>query len=68
MARESSMNPNYEIFAYVTMNRNRIISGNTLCLYAENEQELDQITVEIAKALKADMVQLKNKDYLVIRI
>lgn len=46
----------------------RVITGYTLCLLAQNQEELEQLSVDITKAMEADIVQLKNKDYMVIRI
>ncbi|WP_339061741.1 capping complex subunit for YIEGIA [Tepidibacillus marianensis] len=68
MGKESSMKPNYEILAYITLDRNRIITGSSLVLFAENIDVQKEITLDIAKALKADIVQLKTGDYMVIRV
>ncbi|TLS35432.1 capping complex subunit for YIEGIA [Pseudalkalibacillus caeni] len=68
MGREASTKPSYEIFAYLTLNKERIIAGGVLCLYAENEKDLKTMTRDIAKGLKADVVKLTNGDYMVIRI
>ncbi|MBF0706801.1 hypothetical protein IQ283_09285 (plasmid) [Alkalihalobacillus hwajinpoensis] len=68
MGRESSMKPSYEILAYLSTNKERILSGGNLCLYSENEKELTTMMRDIAKGLKADVVKLTNGDYMVIRI
>lgn len=68
MGRENSMKPPYQILAYLTSDRDRIISGGPLLLYSGDLEELKQMTVDIAKGLKADVVQMTNGDYLVIRI
>lgn len=68
MGRESSVKPRYEILAYITLNKDRILSGKPLTLLAENEEMQKKITVDIAKALKADIVKLKIGDYMVIRV
>jgi hypothetical protein len=66
MGRESSMDQSYKIFAYLTSNELRKISGAPLFLKLKDEQELKETTEDIAKALKADIVKLKNNDYIVI--
>ncbi|KHE72349.1 hypothetical protein [Halobacillus sp. BBL2006] len=68
MGRESSMKPQYEILAFITLEKNRILSSSCLTLLAENEEASKEMTVDIAKAMKADVVQLKNGDYMVIRV
>ncbi|MBW3112415.1 capping complex subunit for YIEGIA [Rossellomorea sp. YZS02] len=68
MGREGSMKPPYEILAYLTSNRDRVINGGPLLLYSSDLDELKQMTVDIAKGLKADVVQMTNGDFLVIRI
>ena len=68
MGREGSMKPNYQILAYLTQKRDRIINGGPLLLHAESEEELKEMTVDIAKGLKADVVKLTNGDYMVIKV
>lgn len=67
MGREASMKPNYEILALITMKKDRVLSGNPMSLWAENEEEQKLMTQDIAKAMKADIVRMKNGDYLVIK-
>ncbi len=68
MGREPTQKPNYEILAFVTTNQNRVLSGKQLTLLANDEEEQKTMTQDIAKAMKADVVQLKSKDYLIIRV
>ena len=68
MGRESSIKPNYEILALITMDKDRVIGGKQLSLLAKTEEEQKIMTQDIAKAMKADVVQMKNGDYLVIRV
>lgn len=68
MGRESSMRPNYEILAYITMNKNRYLGGNTLALLAESDEEIKHLTRDIAVAMKADVVKLSTGDYMVVRV
>ncbi|KJS21255.1 MAG: hypothetical protein VR72_11590 [Clostridiaceae bacterium BRH_c20a] len=68
MAREGSIKPNYEILAIVTLNSKRILGGKPLSLLGENQEEAAIMTQDLAKAMKADIVQMKNGDYLIIRV
>jgi hypothetical protein len=67
MGRESKMNPKYDILAVVTLNKDRVLSGKPLTLLAQNEEEQKEMTDDIAKALKAEIVRMKTKDFLIIR-
>lgn len=68
MGRESSMKPDYKILAYLTSDQDREISGAPLFYKAKDEQELKEVTADIAKAMKADVVKLTNNDYMIIRV
>lgn len=68
MGRESSTKPNYEILALITMNKDRVLGGKQMSLLANSEEEQKIMTQDIAKAMKADVVQMKNGDYLVLRV
>jgi len=68
MGRESSMKPDYEILAYITINKERVLSGKSQSLLAKDEKEQKALAQDIAKALKADTVKLKCGDYMVIRV
>jgi hypothetical protein len=69
MARENSMTPTYEILAVITRHKDQLLaSGKALAYYAESEDIQKQMTTDIAKALKADITQLSNGDYLVLRL
>jgi len=39
-----------------------------LTLLAKDEEEQKTMTTDLAKALKADVVQMKTGDYLLIRV
>ncbi|MGM0875649.1 MAG: capping complex subunit for YIEGIA [Bacillota bacterium] len=67
MGRESNTKPNYDILAVITLNKDRVLSGKPLTLLAQNEEEQKEMTADIAKALKAEIVRMKTKDYLIIR-
>lgn len=68
MAREVTTKPDYKILAYLTANKERTASGAPLFLQLADETELKETTQDIANALKADIVKLKNNDYMIIRI
>lgn len=68
MGRESSIKPDYKILAYLTANEERKVSGAPLFMTLKTEEELKETTVDIAKALKADVVKLKNNDYMIVRV
>lgn len=68
MGREANMTPDYEILAFLTRSKERYLGGKPLSLLAENDEELEQLTRDIAVAMKADVIQLKTGDYLVIRV
>lgn len=59
-------NTGYEILAYITLTKDRPQNGNPLILVASDVNEQKQLTEEIAKALKAEVVQLSCGDYMVI--
>ncbi|MEQ8196959.1 MAG: hypothetical protein ABRQ27_02955 [Clostridiaceae bacterium] len=63
---QDSFNTGYEIAAYITLNRDRPQNGNPLILIASNVEEQIQLTEDIAKALKGEVVQLTCGDYMVI--
>ncbi|MDC3414804.1 hypothetical protein NC797_14115 [Aquibacillus sp. 3ASR75-11] len=68
MGREQSMKPDYKVLAYVTTNKDRVIASAGVALFATSEKDANEMTVDIAKGLKADVVQLTNGDYMVIRV
>lgn len=68
MGRESSDKPNYEILAFLTLEKERVLGGKQLTLLARDEEELKTMTQDIAKAMKADVVQMKSGDYLIVRV
>jgi hypothetical protein len=67
MGRESNIEPEYDILAVITLNKDRVLSGKPLTLLAQNEEEQKEMTADLAKALKAEIVRMKTKDYLIIR-
>ncbi|MBI6872159.1 capping complex subunit for YIEGIA [Clostridium aciditolerans] len=61
-----SYNAGYEIIAYITLTKDRAQNGNPLILVASSQEEQKQLTEDISKALKAEVVQLTCGDYMVI--
>ncbi|NLT94271.1 MAG: hypothetical protein GXW85_01860 [Clostridia bacterium] len=55
-----------DILAYVTMDKNRYLGGKPLALLANDLEEMKSLSEDLAEALKADVCQLKNGDYLII--
>lgn len=55
-----------EILAYITSNENRVKIGNPLTLVIPDENERKVCVTDISRALKANVLQLKNGDYLII--
>ncbi|MGL5752448.1 MAG: capping complex subunit for YIEGIA [Paraclostridium sp.] len=68
MGRESSSKSNYEIISIVTCNKERVIGGTQLSLYASTEEEQKTIAIDIAKATKADVSRMSNGDYLILKV
>lgn len=55
-----------EIMVYITTNRERVISGAPLTLFIEDENEKKVCIQDLELALRANVVQLKNGDYMLI--
>ena len=55
-----------KIIVYITADENRVLGGDPLTLLVKEQNEQKGLTVELGRALKADVVQLKNGDYVLI--
>lgn len=55
------------ILAYITTDKNRYLGGFPLALLANDKEELVKISDAIAEAFLADILQLVNGDYLIIK-
>ena len=44
-----------------------MIGGASIALFEKDEELRSLLSVDLAKAMKCDVVQLKNKDYLLIK-
>jgi hypothetical protein len=57
---------NPQILVYITSDENRVIGGDPLTLFIPDENERQNYITDMAHALKADVVQLKSGDYMII--
>ena len=57
---------NIQILVYITDNKERVISGDALTLYITDEEERQQLITDLERMLKANVVQLKNGDHILI--
>ncbi|HEX2985238.1 MAG TPA: hypothetical protein VHO71_00305 [Caproiciproducens sp.] len=55
-----------EILVYITSDDSRVLSGDPLTLLVRDINEQKRLTVEIGRALRANVVQLGNGDYMII--
>ncbi len=55
-----------QILVYVTSNKDRVIGGDPLCLYIEDDAEKQQLLIDMGRALKANVILLKNGDYMIV--
>lgn len=60
------MKSHSDILAYITLDKNRYLGGYPLSLLAENAEEMKILCQDLANALKADVCQMKNGDYLIL--
>lgn len=57
----------FQLLAYITGEKSRVIGGDSIALFEKDEELRSLLSVDLAKAMKCDVVQLKNKDYLLIK-
>lgn len=55
-----------EILAYITGNEHIVKTGNPLTLVIIDENERKACVKDISQALRANVLQLKNGDYVII--
>lgn len=55
------------ILAYITTDKNRYLGGDPLALLVKDKEELVKISDTIAEAFLANIVELSNGDYLIIK-
>ncbi|MDD4715611.1 MAG: hypothetical protein PHT34_03545 [Oscillospiraceae bacterium] len=54
------------IVVYITADDKRVLGGDPLTLLVKDPNQKKEFTVELARALRADAVQLKSGDYILI--
>lgn len=54
------------IIVYITADEKRVLGGDPLTLLIKDQNEQKELTVELGRALRADVIQLKNGDYILI--
>ena len=57
---------NVQILVYITNHPDKIIGGDPLCLCIPDEGEKQQALLDISRALRANVIQLKNGDYMIV--
>ncbi len=60
------MKGNMQILVYITNKPDKIIGGDPLCLCIPDEGEKQQLLIDIGRALRANVIQLKNGDYMIV--
>lgn len=55
-----------EILVYITNDEKRVLGGDPLTLYIPDETEKKNCITDLSHALKANVVQMRNGDYLII--
>ncbi|WP_413375159.1 capping complex subunit for YIEGIA [Alkalihalobacillus sp. 1P02AB] len=55
------------ILAYVTTDKHRFLGGTALALLAKNQDELIDISNNLAEVFLADILELKNGDHIIIK-
>jgi siroheme synthase len=55
-----------EILVYITSDESRVLSGDPLTLLVKDPAEQKELVKDLGRALRANVVQLKNGDYMVI--
>ncbi|MBE6828569.1 MAG: hypothetical protein E7519_00005 [Ruminococcaceae bacterium] len=60
------MSNSVEILVYITADEKRVLGGDPLTLLIKDVGEQKKLILELARALKANVVQLSTGDYIVI--
>ena len=60
------MGNSIEILDYITADEKRVVSGDPLTLLIKDVNEQKKLILELARALKANVVQLSTGDYIII--
>lgn len=51
---------------YITASKDRVLSGDPLCLFIADEAERKQLVSEVSRAFLYNVLQLSNGDYMVL--
>jgi len=55
-----------EILVYITADEKKIISGDPLVFLIKDLDEQKKLAAELGKTLRANVIQLKNGDFMII--
>lgn len=55
-----------EILVYITADEKKIISGDPLVFLIKDPDEQKNLAAELGKTLRANVIQLKNGDFMII--
>lgn len=61
------MGADVSILALVTTDKSRYLGGDPLAFLVKDEEEMQELTFSLARALMADVVQLRTGECLVIK-
>jgi len=68
IGREGAQQQTARIIAAVTLPHHKVPgSGDVFALEAKDEKEQEQLTLDLAKAVKADVVRLSNGISIILR-
>ena len=54
------------ILVYITADEKRVLGGDPLTLLVKDKNEQKELTLDLGRALRADVIQLKNGDYVLV--
>lgn len=60
------MKQQIEILVYITADENRVLGGDPLTLLVKDPEKQKELVRDLGLALRANVVQLKNGDYILI--
>lgn len=55
------------ILVYITDNKERVLGGDPLTLYMQNDDKRQQYLQTLAEMLEADVIQMGNGDHMVLK-
>jgi hypothetical protein len=60
------MSNGIEILVYITAEEHRVLGGDPLTLLIKDINEQKEISKDLGRALRANVMQLKNGDYVLV--